>query len=168
MPSEPSTPGSRHASVILLVAIHAALMGFAHMRPSAAAAPPPSDHDSSSPQKRLPLPNPLLRPGQAAEPLETPFAGCAELSVDALVAQVLARNPSLGQMVAAWEAASTRYPQVTSLDDPTFTGTVGPGSIGSNDVDFAYRLEVSQKYPFPGKRRLRASESIHDRPAIST
>ncbi len=78
-----------------------------------------------------------------------------ELSVEALVQQVLARNPSLAQMVAAWRAAAARYPQVTSLDDPMFGTTLGPGSFGSNKVDFAYRLEISQKYPFPGKLDLR-------------
>src|SRR5262245_44747363 len=50
----------------------------------------------------------------------------AELSIEALLSQVLARNPSLAQMQAAWQAASARYPQVTSLDDPTFGATFGP------------------------------------------
>jgi outer membrane protein TolC len=91
------------------------------------------------------------------------------LSVDALVEQVLASNPSLAQMVAAWQAASARYPQAVSLEDPMLTTWVGPGSFGSREVDFAYRLEVSQKFPFPGKRTLRgqgvlaeASAAGHD------
>jgi outer membrane protein TolC len=37
--------------------------------------------------------------------------------------------------------------------------TLGPGSFGSNKVDFAYRLELSQKYPFPGKLRLRGENA---------
>ena len=86
---------------------------------------------------------------------DDPLAGIKELSVDVLVDQVLARNPSLAQMVAAWQAASARYPQVTSLEDPMVTGKLGPGSFGSNNVDFAYMVEVSQKLPFPGKRGLR-------------
>ena len=49
--------------------------------------------------------------------------------MDVLVEQVLARNPTLAQMVAAWQAASARYPQVTSLDDPVFGGTMAPASI---------------------------------------
>src|SRR5262245_52264639 len=76
-----------------------------------------------------------------------------ELSVDFVVEQVLARNPTLAQMSAAWQAATARYPQVTSLEDPTFSGTVAPASIGSNDVSFGYRLEVSQKLQFHGKLR---------------
>jgi outer membrane protein TolC len=82
------------------------------------------------------------------------------LTVDALVEQVLARNPSLAQMTAAWQAASAHYPQVTSLDDPMFGATVAPGSIGSNNVDFAYRLEVSQKLPFPGKLGLKGQTAL--------
>jgi outer membrane protein TolC len=77
------------------------------------------------------------------------------LSVDVLIREVLARNPSLSQMVAAWEAASARFPQVTSLDDPMFRFAAAPGSIGSNSVEFGYSVEVSQKYPFPGKLELR-------------
>jgi outer membrane protein TolC len=58
-------------------------------------------------------------------------------------------------MVAAYQAATARYPQVISLDDPMFGTMFAPASIGSNSVEFGYRLEVAQKYPFPGKRNLR-------------
>jgi hypothetical protein len=80
-----------------------------------------------------------------SQPSDPPFAGDAELSVEALIEQVLARNPTLAQTVAAWQAASARYPQVTSLEDPMFAATVGPGTIAPDDsgVDFAYRLEFS-------------------------
>jgi outer membrane protein TolC len=83
------------------------------------------------------------------------------LSVESLVERVLARNPSLAQMVAAYQAASAKYPQVTSLDDPMFAGTVGPGTFRPDDsgVEFAYRLELSQKYPWPGKLRLRGENA---------
>jgi outer membrane protein TolC len=83
----------------------------------------------------------------------------AELSVEALIEQVLARNPTLAEMVAAWQAASARYPQVTSLDDPMFGTTLAPASIGSNQVDFGYRLEISQKYPWYGKLGLRGANA---------
>lgn len=83
-----------------------------------------------------------------------------ELSVDAFIDQVLARNPTLAQMVAVWQAAAARYPQVTSLEDPMFGTTVGPATIGSNDVNFAYRLEASQKLPFFGKLKLRGQAAL--------
>jgi outer membrane protein TolC len=94
-------------------------------------------------------------PRPAEEPAAAPLQGLAELTVEALVEQVLARNPSLAQMVAAWQAAQARYPQVTSLEDPMFAGTLGPPTYGSNTVNPAYRLEIAQKYPYPGKLNLR-------------
>jgi outer membrane protein TolC len=85
-----------------------------------------------------------------------------ELSVDALVQQVLARNPSLEQMAAAYQAAAAKYPQVTALDDPMFGATLGPATIRPDDtgVEFAYRLEVAQKVPWPGKLRLRGENAL--------
>ena len=103
-------------------------------------------------QDRLPMP--------AVNASRAPFVGVSELSVDAVVEQVLARNPSLAQMTAAWQAASARYPQVTSLDDPMFGTTIAPASIGSDDVEFGYRLDVSQKIPFCGKRGLRGQTAL--------
>jgi outer membrane protein TolC len=83
------------------------------------------------------------------------------LSVEELVAQVLARNPTLAQMAAAWEAAQARYPQVSSLEDPMIAGTVGPETFRPDDsgLELAYRLEVSQRIPFPGKLRLKGESA---------
>src|SRR5262249_32946953 len=88
-----------------------------------------------------------------------PFPGTGELTADAVVGAVLGRNPSLAQMVAAWQAVAARYPQVTSLDDPMIAGVIGPASIGSREVDFAYRVEASQKFPAPGKLHLRGQSA---------
>ena len=100
-------------------------------------------------------PKPQAPPGvqPRPDPAAPPFAGATELSVEALVEQVVARNPSLPQMVAAYEAAAARAPQVSSLDDPLFGTTFAPGTLGSR-MD-GYRFEVFQRYPFPGKRQLR-------------
>jgi outer membrane protein TolC len=87
------------------------------------------------------------------------FAEQGELSAEALVEQVLSRNPSLAQMTAAYQAALARYPQVTSLDDPNFGVTLGPATYGSSTVQEAYRVEISQKYPYCGKRRLRGENA---------
>ncbi len=81
------------------------------------------------------------------------------MSLEALIEQVLARNPSLAEMVAAWQAASARFPQVASLDDPMFGAAMAPGSIGSPNVNFAYRLEISQKLPWCGKLDLRGANA---------
>lgn len=86
----------------------------------------------------------------------------SELSLETLAQEVLARNPSLAQMVAAWQAASARYPQVTSLEDPMLAGRVAPPSFGSNRVDAGYMVEVSQKFPFPGKLGLRGENALSE------
>ncbi len=82
-----------------------------------------------------------------------------ELSVEVLVEQVVARNPSLEAMRAAWQAAEARVPQVTSLDDPMVGATIGPATFGSNTLDAAFRVEIAQKYPWFGKRRLRGDHA---------
>ncbi len=96
----------------------------------------------------------------AVESERHPLTGLSELSVEILVEQVLNRNPSLAQMKAASAAATARFPQVVSLDDPMFAAGFAPASIGSNNVDFGYRFEVSQKFPFPGKRDLRGQSAL--------
>jgi outer membrane protein TolC len=97
-----------------------------------------------------------------AAPAATPFAGLATLSAEAVVGEVLARNPTLAERRAAWEAASARPAQVSALDDPMFTGSFGPGTFGSNDVNFAYLVQLSQKVPYPGKRQLRGAAAAAD------
>lgn len=78
-----------------------------------------------------------------------------ELTSEAVVGQVLSRNPTVAQMAAAVQMAESRYPQVTSLDDPVFTSWVAPASLGSNRVNDSARFEVSQKFPWSGKRAIR-------------
>ncbi|MBX9624882.1 MAG: TolC family protein [Gemmataceae bacterium] len=82
-----------------------------------------------------------------------------ELTPEAVIAQVMARNPTLAQMTAAVHLAASRYPQVTSLDDPTFSSWVAPASLGSNKVNDSARFELSQKFPFPGKRELKGEQA---------
>src|SRR6266403_1001608 len=94
--------------------------------PSMAPAPPANRYSqtaatTNSDSEAIPV-------ASALPSTDNPLTGAAELSVDALVEQVLARNPSLAQMVAAWQAASARYPQVRSLDDPMLSGMVAPAS----------------------------------------
>jgi outer membrane protein TolC len=93
---------------------------------------------------------------------DVPFASATELSEESLVQEVLRRNPTVAMMAAAAQAASARYPQVTSLDDPKLGAFIAPASIGSNNVDFAYRVEVSQALPFPGKLGLRGETARNE------
>jgi outer membrane protein, heavy metal efflux system len=97
----------------------------------------------------------LQPPSDAVQIHEQPRAPTEELTVDGVIAEVLAKNPTLAQMVAAWQAVSARYPQVTALDDPNVDLTLAPGSIGSTNVEFGYRIGVSQRIPLGGKLALR-------------
>ncbi len=115
--------------------------------------------------KREPAPAPMLwprpAPGTAPPPPAPPslFAGAKELDVDAVVARVLERSPTVALMVAAWQAASARYPQVTSLDDPLLGVQAAPGAWASRGLDGGVRVELSQKYPWCGKLGLRGENA---------
>jgi outer membrane protein TolC len=129
--------------------------------PSPTAASPPGYAQTAGPSKEpsevrlAALQSPVEEQLPAPKKVVDGFSGMSELSVDALIQQVLARNPTLAQMVAAWQAASARYPQVTSLDDPMLAVTLGPQTYFSNTVNPAYRVNIQQKFPFPGKLGLR-------------
>jgi len=95
------------------------------------------------------------------------FAGALFLERRELVRQVLRRNPTVRAARYAWRAALARYPQVTALDDPMVGAGLAPRSIGSNRVDDAPRFDVSQKFPFPGKLRLRGEAALGEADAAS-
>ena len=90
-------------------------------------------------------------------PHQHPLDGVTTLTADDVVRVVVERNPTLDQMRATAAAVAARYPQVTSLDDPTLTAWTAPGSIGSPNVNYATRVEVSQKLLYPGKRGLKGA-----------
>ncbi|OWK37680.1 TolC family protein [Fimbriiglobus ruber] len=128
--------------------------------------PPPVYESRSIPEMPSvpPSPAPVLQaaavaPAPAAPDVK-PLPVVNELSADFVVDQVLARNPTIAQMAAAVDAAAARYPQVTSLDDPSFTSWVAPASLGSSKVNDSARFEVSQKLPFFGKRSLRGQSAL--------
>jgi outer membrane protein TolC len=111
---------------------------------------------SAAPEHTAPR---LLPDASQAPSLACPFGDKSELLVEDLVREVLARNPSLAQMVAAYQAAASRFPQVTSLDDPMLGVSTAPGAWGSNTVDGGYRLDIAQRYPWPGKLGLRGANA---------
>jgi outer membrane protein TolC len=108
----------------------------------------------------LPAGNNANTPAEQPAPFSAPLAGLGELSAEAVVAQVLARNPSLAEMIAAWQVAAARYPQVTALDDPIFATWDAPAALGSNQVNGGWRVEASQKLPFCGKLALRGEAAL--------
>jgi cobalt-zinc-cadmium efflux system outer membrane protein len=151
-----SPPESAPASPTALPERNGAASGAGAVQQAAFLAPAAAEADDT-------LRPPALLPPAAIpqQPPDLPFAGSSELSAESLVEQVLARSPTLPQMLAAWEAARARYPQVTSLDDPLFGTTLAPASLGvSGDGNTSgYRMEVFQRFPFPGKLELRGRKA---------
>ena len=113
---------------------------------------------------------------QAPEPAQPPAAdtatappAAASLTREALVAEVLARNPEVSAAESAWRAALARVPQAAGLDDPMASYAIAPLSIGSSEVSFGQELRLSQRLPFPASdsygargpppKRRRASSS---------
>lgn len=97
----------------------------------------------------------IASPVQEAPGTTPVFQGQKTFEVDDLVREVLKSNPTILAMASASEAARAKYPQAIALDDPNLGGWFAPGSIGSNQVNFALRMEYSQKLPASGKRQLR-------------
>lgn len=120
----------------------------------------PAQYQLAEAPAPLPPAPPESQNSAACNPCDDdPFAGQAQLDPDALVAAVLARNPSLAAMAAAWQAAVEKYPQVVSLEDPMLSTGVGPGTFGDPNHDVAWMVEGSQKIPWFGKRELRGEQA---------
>ncbi len=96
-----------------------------------------------------------VQPEELASGIVNELAPAGVLDVNRLTAEVVARNPSVQAMLAAWQAAAERYPQVVALDDPMLNVSIGPGSWGNASVESAYMVMASQKIDWPGKRQLR-------------
>jgi outer membrane protein TolC len=108
-----------------------------------------------------------LEPPPAA-PGERPFAGAAQLERDALVGEVLRRNPTISAARFAWRAALARYPQETALEDPTFGYGLGPRTFTSREApQIGQRFELSQALPFPGKLALRGEAALAEAEAAA-
>jgi len=84
------------------------------------------------------------------------------LKLEVLRDEVLRRNPTLAAMRHAWRAAIERYPQVVSLDDPTFSYGLAPATIGSSELGFGQKIDLSQRFPWPGKLRARGDAALNE------
>ncbi|MDX8410257.1 MAG: TolC family protein [Mariprofundaceae bacterium] len=90
------------------------------------------------------------------------FNNSQRIAATQLVEAVLARNPNLPATQAAWEVSRARIEQISALDDPTLTYAVAPRTAGATGLDVGQRLEISQRIPWPGKRRLRGEAAEHE------
>jgi cobalt-zinc-cadmium efflux system outer membrane protein len=77
------------------------------------------------------------------------------LDLGRLERAVIARNPSLAAMRAAWKQMEAKADVAGSLEDPMVDGMVAPGSLGKETVDPAYSIAISQHVAIFGQRGLR-------------
>ncbi len=71
------------------------------------------------------------------------------LTADQLVEWVLAANPGLAAARSAADAATYRIDSAAALDDPLLSYSVAPLTT-SADRSLNQRLDISQKFPWPG------------------
>ena len=101
----------------------------------------------------------LVLPANAGDRL---FVDQQRLTVDKLIQAVLSRNPTLQAQHAAWEADRARIKQARGLPDPMLRYTVAPDTRNVPGLDFGYKWQLSQRIPWPGKRRLRGQAAQRD------
>ncbi|BCX80960.1 outer membrane protein, heavy metal efflux system [Methylomarinovum caldicuralii] len=93
-----------------------------------------------------------------------PFDG--PLTPAALVREVLARNPDLPAMRAAWAAARARIAQESTFDDPVVSYGFAPGTVGEPQLDFGQTASLAVKLPWPGKLALRGDAAAREAEAV--
>lgn len=84
------------------------------------------------------------------------------LSSTRLVSAILDANPQLEMVRAVWRAMASRIEQSSALDDPVLSHGFAPLTIGRQGGGFAQNTAISQKFPWPGKRQLRAEAAAFD------
>lgn len=94
-----------------------------------------------------------------APPVTEPFAGVAVLTWDLFFARLHTHSPQLAGRIATWQAAVARYPQVTSIEDPTLAYSVAPRSIGSGN-ELGQSVSLTQPLPWPGRLADRGETAL--------
>jgi cobalt-zinc-cadmium efflux system outer membrane protein len=111
-------------------------------------------------------PHPSFPSSSTSEPDAPPRAAGALFTTEpldraALIRAVLAGNPGVAAMRAAWRAATAEVRAAGAFEDPRVTYEVAPLSI-ARDVAFGQRVQVSQKLAWPGKRALATQAATAD------
>lgn len=91
----------------------------------------------------------------------TPHDTSRVLSLEAILEDILANNPSLRALRLGAEALATRPEQASALPDPEVM--VGYRPLGLDAAaDAVPNLRVQQMVPFPGKRALRGEAAAYE------
>src|SRR5262245_9967008 len=106
---------------------------------------------------------PYLKMDMTGDPEEGASLLNEALKLDAVLAYAQEHNPAIRAAQSRLVAAQERPAQVSALDDPTFTyeGFNLPENFDLTRTDNNI-LKLSQKLPFPGKRRLRGDLATHE------
>lgn len=89
------------------------------------------------------------------------------LSPNALVAEVLKRNPAITHKQAQITTHLTRAEQAGALADPVLSYSVAPNTYNQPDQDFGQKVTLSQHLPWPGKRDLARRAHVHQSEAAT-
>lgn len=90
------------------------------------------------------------------------------ISLDALIRELLQANPEIQAAGYRYDASLTRPSRESALPDPRLSfgwmsaGTILPGGKLGEDPNANINLQVSQEFPFPGKRGLMAEIARKD------
>lgn len=98
-------------------------------------------------------------------PVTEPFAGVEHLTWELFFERLHTHSPRLAGRIATWQASVARYPQVTSLEDPTLAYSVAPRSIGrgsGNGNEVGQSISLTQPLPWPGRLRDRGETTLAD------
>jgi outer membrane protein TolC len=99
--------------------------------------------------------------------------GTGMVSLDSLLQQMLVSNPELQAARLRWEAMQKRPGQESALPDPTIrlgwasAGAPFPGAGLGTETTANLGVEVSQMFPFPGKRGLKGAMAYQEARAES-
>jgi outer membrane protein, heavy metal efflux system len=100
-------------------------------------------------------------------------SGPGFVSLDSLLQQMLVSNPELQAARLRWEAMQKRPGQESALPDPTIrlgwagAGAPYPGAGLGTEPTANLGVEVSQMFPFPGKRGLKGGIAYQEARAES-
>lgn len=82
------------------------------------------------------------------------FARESTLDAERFTRAVLARNPGLESARDAWRASQARHAAADAWPDPMVAYSFAPRSIDSHHARFGQQIELAQRLPAPGARRL--------------
>lgn len=79
----------------------------------------------------------------------------AKVGLSLLAQEAFANNPRIKSARSQWKAAIERYPQAVALPDPMLGYGYFARSVETRVGPQRHRFGLKQKFPYPGKRRLK-------------